>query len=96
MTGRVDDYFWRLGGAGRYPGKRDWHAPALILVAIDQILSDEMMGYERDVSDLIIPRMWFVTENRLHEAIILVTKINPSSEDVDAFIKVTTVAISCS
>jgi hypothetical protein len=54
-TGRVDDYFWRLGGAGRYPGKRDWHAPALILVAIDQILFDEMIGYERDVTDLIRP-----------------------------------------
>jgi hypothetical protein len=93
-TGDIDDYFRRLGGAGRYSGYRDWHSPALIIIAIDQILSHEILDYERDVTDLISPRMWFKTDDIPHEAMGLVTKINPSHEEVDAFINEITEAIS--
>ena len=43
---------------------------------------------------MISPRMWFETDNRPQEAMVLVTKINPSGEDVNAFINETTEAIS--
>lgn len=93
-TGHIDDYFRRLGGAGQYPGYKNWHAPALMIIAVDQLLSEAKMDYEHSVVDMISPRMWFETDNRPHEAMILVTKINPSREDVSAFINETTGAIS--
>lgn len=92
-TGNIDDYFRRLGGAGRYPSYRDWHAPALMVLAVDQLLSDEKRSYERSVVDMISPRMWFETDNRPQEAMALVTKINPSREDLNPLINETSEAI---
>jgi hypothetical protein len=81
-------------GAGCYPGYRDWHVPALIVLAVEQLLFDEKRSYKQSVVDMISPRMWFETDNRPQEAMVLVTKINPSGEDVNAFINETTEAIS--
>ena len=58
VSGKVDDYFLRLGGSGRYEGFNHWHVPALLLLLIsglDPTKSDFLQSRE---SELISPRLW--------------------------------------
>lgn len=46
----------------------------MIVLAVEQLLFDEKRSYEQSVVDMISPRMWFETDNRPQEAMVLVTK----------------------
>ena len=72
VTAEVDDYFRRLGGSGCYPGYCDWHVPALVLLAIDQLVMTDEKQYEFAVRNLISHSMWEKTGGLPTRAINLI------------------------
>jgi hypothetical protein len=63
ITGEVDDYFRRLGGAGCYLGFADWHVPALVLLLLSGVDPGTKEFLQSEESSLIDPTLWRSTDN---------------------------------
>lgn len=84
-TGYIDEYFRLLGGSGCYVGYCDCHVPALLTLAMDELVGNLPISYEQAVNHLICSQMWTQTDGLPEKALERVKKYQPTPEDIDWF-----------
>lgn len=62
VTSDADDYFSRMGGAGRYSGFAEWHVPGLVLMLVSGVNPGLQDFLDTPDSYEISPRIWRETD----------------------------------
>jgi hypothetical protein len=62
VTADADDYFCRMGGAGRYSGFSAWHVPGLVLMLLSGVNPSARDFLNTQDSYEISPRIWRETD----------------------------------
>ena len=62
VTADADDYFSRMGGAGRYSGFAEWHVPGLVLMLVSGVNPGTRDFLDTTDSYEISPRIWRETD----------------------------------
>lgn len=87
VTADADDYFNRMGGAGRYSGFAEWHVPGLVLILVSGVnpCAQDFLGTPDSYE--ISPRIWRETDGLPERLAEKLFQYNYSPEVFELYLK---------
>lgn len=84
----ANDYFGRMGGAGRYRGFMNWHPAGLVLMIATGVTPLDSNNFsEKHYSSFYLPsEIWRQTDNMPHQVYAKIKDVRIERSDFDDFI----------